>query len=237
MMLRDHPGGWSLIHDDLRGGGPGTAACPVAPRCRRVQGTLQPCRRPDAGRGAAVDLRPGIAARGAVSVPPRGPRESEAEGVRMDMPSTDAMTRPFAVSDGTGEGRSAGASRVSGRGLCAAATASSSLTQITSRATKEARLPAAARTHAGPELSAREARRMPDRKRAVRKPFIFTPACSVAFLPYITRLASPDDNPSLTRGDGGDSRGRRGRGRAEPAGMRIFPRGRAGRGTGRGGAA
>lgn len=237
MMLRDHPGGWSLIHDDLRGGDPGAYACPFAPRCSRVQGTLHPCRWPDAGRGAAVDLRPGIVARGAVSVPPRGPRESEAEGVRMDMPSTDAMTRPFAASGGTGEGRSAEASRVSRRDLCAAATAVSSLTQITSRATKETRLPAAASSHAGPELSAREARSMPDRKRTVRKPFIFTPACSAVFLPYITRLASPDDNPSLTRGDSVTSRGRRGRGRAQPACMLSFPRGRASRGMGRGGAA
>ena len=98
-------------------------------------------------------------------------RELSLQGVN----SSYALSAPPALSS-----RKKGGGRemvMSLRSLAAALSAASLLTPRTSRARKEAQLPATARNHRGPELSAREASRSPTINSAGLNPLIVFLAC------------------------------------------------------------
>jgi hypothetical protein len=70
----------------------------------------------------------------------------------------------------------------------------SCLKHTASSAAKEAKLPAAASIQTGPELSAREARRIPATNNAGLNPLIVTPTCFMEPILTTERLAPPSDN-------------------------------------------
>ncbi len=118
----------------------------------------------------------------------------------MDAQPWRLMQVPVSISpcrrwEAAGEGRNVAVSTLRSRPICDTGAAAACLTQITSSAAKEAKLPAAASIHMGPVLSAMEARKMPATSKAVFFPFIFTPACSLSISPSRSRLTSPSDNP------------------------------------------
>lgn len=98
-------------------------------------------------------------------------------------------------------------SRVSRPSLSPAERATSCLRKIASKAAKEAKLPAAASIHTGPELSAREASSIPATSRVVLIPLIFVPAYLSVPLTLEERLTLPSDKPCLPRRRAGEVRG------------------------------
>jgi len=93
---------------------------------------------------------------------------------------------------------------VSPPSLSRAERAASCLRHIARRAAKEAKLPAAASIQTGPELSAREASKIPATSKVVLIPFIFAPACLSVPLALRERLTPPSDKPCLLRRRAGE---------------------------------
>lgn len=135
-------------------------------KARHGQGTRQLCRWADAGRGVSVDIQPGGVVQDAVSDPPAISSRKRGGGREM------VISRPAPA---------------------ACLSAASLLTDRTSRAVKEAKLPAAARNHKGPALSAREASASPATKRAGLKPFMTLSTCLSPTAVTRQMLSPPSD--------------------------------------------
>lgn len=155
---------------------------PSGPSNGRGQETWQLCSRRDAERAESLHAQPGGFMQDVMRV------------------STSCPWR------NAGGDRNMVTSRVSRPSLSPAERVVSCFRQIASRAAKEAKLPAAASIHTGPELSAREASKIPATSRVVLIPFIFAPACLSVPLALEERLTSPSDKPCLPRRRAGEVR-------------------------------
>lgn len=139
---------------------------------RRGQGTRHLWRRADAGGGVSVDIQPGDAVQDAFAPPDLSP------GYRRS--GRDTAIRLLSP-----------APRLS---------AASPRTDSKSRAANAAKLPAAARNHTGPALSAREASTSPTVNSTALRPFI-----------PLTAFLSPKDAPLQMLAPRSDKKARRGR--------------------------
>ena len=142
----------------------------------RVQGTGQPCLRPDAGRGASPGVQAGGAAQGD-AVEPRA--------------ASPAM-------GGEGGGRLMVTTRFSPEPRLRA---SSSRIVRKSRVPKQAVLPAAASAHSAPALSARDAKSRPAAKSAALMPRTFFPPRLSLVSATPKMLAPRSDNGSRRHAD------------------------------------
>lgn len=138
--------------------------------------------RPDAERGVSVGIQLAGVAQGAMSTP--SSLSAREKGWRSGMVTACARRVPCRPR-------------------------ASALRQRTARARKDARLPAAARSQTGQELSAREASAIPATSSAVFVPLIFLPACILYHDLMPARVAPPSDTAFALEGEGLGSQVRR----------------------------